>query len=284
MSKLPVIVDTDVFGDSDDILAITYLLANQDKVDIKLIVTADEHQGMRAAWLQHYFAQAGVNIPVVAGLDLGNTRLYLFEKIATDQVNFDYKQAIKIAIETLDEVTYLCLAPQSNLASFITDFPELKNKLKVSAMGAVLDMDLGRIEHNVHYGIKSFQTVAAQMSPKLLLADHTWHESMKFSPDTEIYRFLKQSKHPLAEAIIKNADLFFTKLYPQSRFHDPILVSSLFTDFVRFTKTTMIIEDSGKTRRPSPQETGLEATVSAGVDYEATYAHFLDSLKKYFLV
>lgn len=280
LSKTPVIIDTDVFGDADDILALTYVLANKNKIDLKLIVTADEHRGMRASWLQFYFDKAGITVPVVAGEDIGNTRLFLFDQIKTDQINFNYIDEIKKIIDDADKITYLCLAPQSNLAKFIEKFPRLKNKIEVRGMGAVLDIDLGRIEHNVRYDIQAFKRVANEMRPKLLLADHTWDDSMRFNRDHEIYQFLSTKKHPLAQAIVKNADAFFDKLHPQSRLHDPIIASTLFADFISYAPEKMIIEDSGKTRRPTKMEVGTDVVVSTAVDYEKVYNHFFASLKR----
>ncbi|MDH5532829.1 MAG: nucleoside hydrolase [Candidatus Pacebacteria bacterium] len=281
MSKIPIIIDTDVFGDPDDILAITYLLANQDKIEIKLIVTADEHKGMRAAWLQKIFSKAGLDVPIVAGVDLGNTRLFLFDEINTSNVNFNYLEAIKEVIESNDSTTYLCMAPQSNLAAFISKYPHLKNKIVVKGMGAVLDIDLGRIEHNVKYDIEAFKTVASQMKPQLLLADHTWHDSMQFHKETEMYKMIDKSTNPLALAIIKNANAFYDTLYPQSRFHDPILASILLDDFLEFTPDKLIVEPNGFTRRPKKGEKGCEVTVSKSVDYDNLYTHFFNSLKQY---
>lgn len=279
--KLAVIVDTDVFGDPDDILAITYLLANTDTVDIKLIVTADEHKGMRAAWLQNYFQKSDISTPIVAGEDLGHTRLYLLDSITTDTVNFDYIDAIKKVIDSAKNIIYLCMAPQSNLAAFISKFPEYADRIEVRGMGAVLDMDLGRIEHNVKYDIEAFRTVAQELSPTLLLADHTWHDSMKFHRQTEIYKFLKNSDHALAQAIITNADAFYDKLYPESRFHDPILASTLLIDSVSFSPEKIIIEENGFTRRPTDSETGISVSVSTHVDYIKVYNNFFESLKKF---
>lgn len=278
--KLPVIVDTDVFGDPDDILALTYLLAHTDTVDIKLIVTADEHKGMRAAWLKHFFEKADVTVPIAAGEDLGHTRLFLFDDIAIDTVNFDYKTAIKKVLDESEKVVYLCMAPQSNLAAFISEFPEYSNRIEVRGMGAVLDMDLGRIEHNVKYDIEAFITVAQTLSPTLLLADHTWHDSMKFHKQTAIYQFLNSSDHPLAQAIIENADAFHTKLYPESRFHDPILASTLLFDSVSFAPEKIVIEENGFTRRPKENEQGISVQVSTHVEYVQVYEHFFESLRK----
>jgi len=281
MSKQPIIIDTDVFGDPDDLLAIVYLLANQDKVEIKLIVTADEHQGMRAAWLKKIFLEAKIDIPIVAGVDLGHTRLFIFDEIETAGVNFDYLSSIREIIENNESINYLCMAPQSNLANFISKYPQLKNKINVFAMGAVLDKDLGRIEHNVKYDIEAFKVVSSQMKPKLLLADHTWHDTMKFDKETKVYKMLRQSKNPLAQAIIKNADAFFNNLYPESRFHDPILASIFLENFIEFAPDNLIVETNGFTRRPKKGENSFPVTVSKSVNYEKLYIHFFESLKNY---
>lgn len=280
-SKIPVIIDTDVFGDSDDLLAICYLLAHQDQIDLKLIVTADEYRGLRAAWMQRVLAEVGVAVPVVAGKDLGNTRLFLFDEIQTNDVDFDFLEAIHRVVVAHDTVHFLCLAPQSNLAAFLTAFPDLKGKLKVRAMGGALDLDLGRVEHNVRTDIEAFKLVTEKTSQQLLLADHTWHDSMQFHPQTEIFKLLEKSSHPLARAVIQNARAFFDRLYPQSRFHDPILVSTLWADFIKFAPAEIVIELDGSTRRPGVGETGQSVSVSTSVDYKNFYQDFLASLKTY---
>ena len=72
-SKIPVILDTDIGGDPDDVFALNLLL-NSQEVAIKLIVTADEHEDHRARFARQFVLAAGHDIPVVSGASLGRSK------------------------------------------------------------------------------------------------------------------------------------------------------------------------------------------------------------------
>lgn len=109
-----IILDTDIGGDADDIFALL-LAINSPELKIDLIVTSDEHKSHRARYTEEYLELINTKIPVVAGLDVGNTKLFLVDKQIKDNqrtVDENFLEAMKKVVEKNDMTHYVCIGTQ----------------------------------------------------------------------------------------------------------------------------------------------------------------------------
>lgn len=72
--KAPMVIDTDLGGDPDDTVAL--VVAARRVPELRLVVTSDEYGGERARLVRYLLDLVGrPDVRVVAGADLGNTRM-----------------------------------------------------------------------------------------------------------------------------------------------------------------------------------------------------------------
>ncbi len=263
MHKTEMILDTDIFGDADDFFALLYALSFE-QLKIELIVTTDEHEGARARQLQVLLRALGEDIPVAAGTDLGNTRL-LFVDDHNEEVDFDFVERIREVVERNEKTFFGCMGPQSNLKAFCDKYPELTSKLEVVSMACALEHDENRVEHNVRYDVAGAQNTLKTFGGTWVLADQTRDKSLQFKRGTDFYNKICEIDTEAARMLLANAHAFFDNLYPESNYHDPLTISSLVADFVKFEDKKVVVCDDG---RMFEDGDGHKARLSVGVDYD----------------
>ena len=97
-----VILDTDIGGDPDDAFALLFAL-NSPELTLDLVVTNDENEGNRARFAKEWMMMMQCwYVPVVAGVDLGNTRYCLTNNLVElpqAQVQINYLDWIAETVE-----------------------------------------------------------------------------------------------------------------------------------------------------------------------------------------
>ncbi|MBW3019443.1 nucleoside hydrolase [Candidatus Woesearchaeota archaeon] len=251
-----VVLDTDIGGDPDDAYALALGL-NSPEVQVDLVVTSDEHKGHRKNFAERF---VDGKIPVVQGADLGNSRLCVVcdisEKSGPDP---DYLDKVAQVVQKNRLTYYVCISPQTNLARFLEYAPALKQKLHLVIMGG----NTKKAEHNVRYDIEAAKKVISSgVKQKWVLSDVTVDEKMRITPDSSIFRKLKASKKPECRLIMQNEERFWQKLYPSNFLHDPLTLSTLISDTVKFVYKRMQITDEGVL---APGQYEIEVSESADV-------------------
>lgn len=241
-----VILDTDIFGDPDDIFALVYAMAKKE-LSIDLIVTADEHGVARAQQTMDFIGVAGESIPVVAGTDLANTK-YVFTHAGGDRlVETTFIDHIHQVVSRNELTEYVCIAPQSNLAAYLSRYPEASKKIHVTAMGSSSKLFFDRVEHNVRLDVPAVKKVIEHCNVSWVMADHTVHQKLSFNRKHSLYARLKAIDNPAAKIVCRNIDDFFDALgYEYSYYHDPLTVSTLISSYVSFRQAHVIFERTGR--------------------------------------
>jgi inosine-uridine nucleoside N-ribohydrolase len=272
MNKLetkPVIIDNDIFGDVDDVLALTYILANP-HIQVAGIVTSDEYGVNRAVYTKKFLNFLGLDIPVFPGKDLGNSRYFLMDPVSqTIPADIHTTAALYQRIQEFSQLNYLCIGPQSNLAALLSNYPQLVEKMNITVMGGSLQKVFGAPEHNVRLDVSAAQTVTGAATSRWVLADQTAREEISFTQSSELFKELSAVNHPAAKLVVENAERFFNTMYPKSYFHDPLTASAVWAQFVEFVKKKVIISETGEVELNSRGHTQY---ISNQVDY----ASFLD--------
>ncbi len=259
-----IIFDTDIGGDPDDFFAL--LLAHYSKeMHIAAIITDDEHEGQRATYVRDILSQLNVDIPVLAGIDLGNTRCLITEYSSSPTNSLE---ELKSIIDEYEYIHYFVCGAQSNLGRFVELYPEYKEKMELVVMGGnSMANSIGKSEHNVRYDIVAAQKVLQSgFKQKWITGDVTYDEAMRIDTQASFYLQAKNSKNGALQLLVNNCDLFWKKMYPVNYLHDPVALSTLIDpQMVSFEEKKMSITDEGYFIQ---SEDGVSVLVSAQVDVE----------------
>lgn len=275
-----IILDTDLGGDADDIFALLFAI-HSPELKIDLIVTSDEHKSHRARYTEEFLELININIPIVAGLDVGNTKLFVVgEQIKDKQriVNNNFLEEIKKVVEMNDVTHYVCIGPQSNISAFIKKYPELKGKIEILFMGGAINYRIPNCaEHNVKYDIKSaIEVFHSDWNKKYVLSDITFNEAIKVNQESQFFEELKNSDKPHLNYIIESMKLLFNKLEPKTYMHDPITLSYLINNqIIDFENKKISINGNG-VMRIDPD--GEETIISKSANYELFWKIFKERI------
>lgn len=211
--KIPVIIDTDIGTDIDDMWAIAFCL-NCPELDIKLITTTTGDTTVRAKIVGQLLKIAGrEDIPIALGPHLPEPEVFQDEWVSdfelSDYAGPVYTDAVRAMIETLnasaETPTIISIAPLPNIAKTIEQCPDIPSKTNFVGMhGSIRRGYHGRAGAAAEYNIKSFVRDAQRVfsSP--------WR-SMTIAPlDTcgtiilrdENLKKILNSKKPLVKALI----------------------------------------------------------------------------------
>lgn len=264
-----VILDTDIGGDPDDLMALLFLL-EQKNIDIELIITNDEHKGHRKLYTEKLLSTIGKKIKVVEGIDLGNEKCCVICDLIKNNRGKKFRQLtftkeIGDIVKNNKITEYLCIGPQSNLSKFLEEYPELANKINITIMGCRFN-DLGRAEHNIKYDIPAAKKVLAfPIDKKYITSDVTNNDSLCITSKSATYERMSSSKWVGREIVKSNFDEFFKKLHPCTFMHDPLTASTLVDDkIIKFETQKIVIDDLGFCRK---DESGISASISVSADY-----------------
>ena len=250
-----VVLNTDIFGDPDDIYALLFLLASPE-IKIEMIITSDEKGCGRAKATKQLLSDLGKDIPVYCGEDLGHTKLY-FAPESQQEVSKDYRKAIE---NISGDFTFLSIGPLSELANVIDILKE--RNVPIILMGGSTQKD----EHNVKYdeaaAIKVLQSGA---NVKWVSCDITLNDRIKIDAQHPLYAAIMKSSTPAGQALKKNTDDFYNNLYPSNYLHDPLAISIIIDDsLVQFEEKNFELKNSQFF--PSPQ--GFKVNYGVKADYD----------------
>ncbi len=250
--KQKVIIDTDFGGDPDDILALLYALKSPE-LEISAIVTSDEYKiNHRAKAVRRWLHIQKKSIPVFAGVDLGNTNLFLLDTYTKHLSTPPFFLRSSAFINLLTQVNktggfYVSIGGLTNLAMLLPLHKKrMKNIRYVIMAGTVKKVLDGKGEHNARLNAKATNTLlSAGLDTRWVLADHTSVPETKVSPHHDLYSVIAAKKSQDYRMIQDNLDAFYKTKYPESYVHDPITVATLFLPIAKFTSQTLKCTPAG---------------------------------------
>ncbi|MCK2236842.1 MULTISPECIES: nucleoside hydrolase [unclassified Crossiella] len=274
---LPVVIDTDAGGDPDDALA---LVAAAGLPELALVLTGDELPGgYRARFVRLLLDLLGrPEVPVVAGRDLGNTRLNCVRDLVPGTVPAQSGDVLA-AVEAVcaGPVRWVGLGPMSNLADVLTARPGLAERIRLTQMGGALHYrDPSRAEHNIRVDPAAAHTVLARAHrPRLVLSDTTFTPELEIRVASATHRRLADPAAPAwAGLLAAHLAQWFTDFHPGTIQHDALTLSAaLELPFVGFTAERVALDGLG---RMSRSEQGTPVELSGPADHRA----FLDWLHR----
>ncbi|GAA0945341.1 hypothetical protein GCM10009554_40070 [Kribbella koreensis] len=281
ISRAPMIIDTDAGGDPDD--AVALVAAARRVPELKLVITSDEFGGERARFVRHLLDVVGrADVKVVAGSDLGNSRLYFVDGLFPPDVPKQDGSVVAAVAEVCDAtagpIRWVGMGPLSNLATLQAERPELVARLVVTQMGgAIVYRDPSRAEHNFRVDVGAvvrMLPVLEPWQPTFVVSDVTFNPAIEITPETTIYQRWTDLDAPLWARILRAHSDRWMERYPGSMQHDGLtLAAAMLWPGIRFARERVTLDEIGRMSRSEP---GTEITMSTSVDYPA-FMNWLDA-------
>jgi inosine-uridine nucleoside N-ribohydrolase len=267
------ILDTDPGDDPDDLFVLLIILLNPGLVKLLAIITGDEVFGHSRANLISCILKSfnRVDIPVFFGRKLGHKN-FLFDpeelRDRTDEAqSYTSAQLSKIINKTSGQINYLCIEGATNIASLLTDYPNLTNKLSITQMGGAINYrNPLKAEHNFRLDPASAKILLSTNGLiRLVIADTTFKPQINsISNKSDIFTKINNRSEVYFKFLKENCLRFFKERFPETVMSDVIaLFSVIYPNFLKFETKMFDIDITG---RLSLKEDGFIILTSA-VEY-----------------
>jgi inosine-uridine nucleoside N-ribohydrolase len=213
---IPVILATDIGDDIDDTWALGFLLKSPE-LDLKLVVGDYGMAQYRARLLAKFLETVGrTNVAVGVGLDIkpkgaqGNQSAWLKDYDLKSYPGNVYPDGVQAIIDTImqskEPVTLIAVGPLPNVAEALKREPRIAERARFVGMHGSLRVGYGgsktpAAEWNVKADPKACQQVFAAPWPMVITPLDTCG---LVTLDGERYRRVRDSKDPIAAAVIEN--------------------------------------------------------------------------------
>jgi len=215
---IPVVLDTDIGFDVDDVWALAYLLRCPE-LDVRLVLTTNGDTTFSAAMVAQLLAIAGrSDIPIGIGIPLNATPAYHHEWVDqgaldahTGPVHLDGVGALLDTIDgSAEPVTVLAIGPLVNLAAALQRRPSIAEQSRLVAMaGSVRRGYLGAEKPNHEYNLACYPTAAqAVFTADWPITITPLDTCGTLTLDGDRFARIRASDDALARAVIENHDLW----------------------------------------------------------------------------
>lgn len=260
MAKIPVILDTDIGFDVDDVWALVMMLKSPE-LDIKLITTDSGNTTYRAKIVAKLLEIAGrTDIPIGIGIPLLHQHEnhgdwladYEFDKFPGAVIEDGVGAIVETIMQSPEPITLICIGPLPNIAAALQREPGITRNCRFIGMhGSIRIGYLGAPEPAPEFNVYQ----AAESCKKVFTAD--W--PMTITPlDTcglitlkgDNYQALLESKDPLVRAIINLYRIWRNSIdWSKYKNLNPDIESSVLYDcvaiYLAFSEELLEIEELG---------------------------------------
>lgn len=292
MKKLPVILDTDIGDDIDDIWALDMLVKSPELAP-KLVVSALNNTRARAALIAKYLAATG-NTAVPVGIGKPgeqNSGSYFQWASQADLTGYKgkvYEDGVQAAIDIIkksrETVTIIAIGPLPNIAEMLKRDPAIAPKTRLVAMSGCLAHAFGKYETIPEYNVRK-DTLASQA-----VYSAPWKEFITTPTDTcsyvrlrgERYQRIKASQDAGLKSVLEAYNIWITDTsWPKK--HDTAIESSILFDtvavhlayskkYLKFESINIAVDDKGCTRH---SDRGLPVKVAYTWEDQDAYEEYL---------
>ncbi len=205
MKKIPVILDTDICDDIDDLYNLMYCIMNP-QIDLKAVTIVYSDVIKKCRFVSKIFRLMGVkDIPIGIGTRIAPTRLckgqfnpkyeglicydkYVKPEDPENSLTYPTAQEVlkKVLDETEEKVNIVCIGSLSNIGELLSYYPNPKDKINMISIMAG-EIEKQHPEHNISCDPEAAQVVLSYGLPVFL---GTFHESRQISfPEEDLKKY-----------------------------------------------------------------------------------------------
>jgi inosine-uridine nucleoside N-ribohydrolase len=260
MGKIPVILDTDIGFDIDDVWAVVMMLKSPE-LDIKLITTDTGNTLYRAKIVAKMLEIAGrTDIPIGIGIPLlqhqENHGDWVIDYDLSDFPGTVIEDGVGAIVDTImkstDVVSLVCIGPLPNIAAALQREPRIASKCRFIGMHGSIRRGYGGVskpapEFNVYQAVESCRKVFNAAWPITITPLDTCG---LVSLSGGNYQRILESQDPLVQAIVKLYRIWKRNIdWPQYEELNPDERTSVLYDcvavYLTITEDLLDIEELG---------------------------------------
>lgn len=227
---IPVILDTDIGDDIDDTWALGFLLQCPE-VEVRLIVGDQGRNLYRARLIAKFLERAGrTDVPIGIGLDLshsgdGPQAEWVKDYNINHYPGKIYPDGVRAIASTIMEssrpITLISIGPTPNIARALQLEPQIAQRARFVGMHGSLRRGYGgsaqpSAEYNVRANVEAFRQVLKASWPITITPLDTCGIVIL---DGELYQAVRQSRHPVANAVMENYEIWCRNSRPSDQIY-----------------------------------------------------------------
>lgn len=250
-----IILDHDAGTNPDDFFSLLMLL-NAPNVDLKLVISGNNHPRERARFVHKIVKNHGKQgVAVYAGEAAGqidfNAHHYIedYEPEISDQ----YQTAIKQVLDNNSEVTYVAIQGLTNLAAFLRKHPDSHDTFDIVHMGMKIEASKNFISGGTNIeadALAAKYVYELELERCKVVGSHTTiNDAIRVTPKTDLYKKLKSSTGPNQQMLFGHLNDYYLRRNMWPALHDPLTTSvALGHDFVSFRDHQVEFNEEGQYR------------------------------------
>ena len=246
-------MDHDIGTNPDDFFSLLMLL-NSSEVDLKLLVSGNNHSKERALLAKKILDnEDNKNIDSLEGENTGHIDFFgsKFIENYAPKISNNYLEKVKELIDNDENVVWLVIQGLSNLTKFLKTYPEYADKFEVIHMGMSIkeaedyigggtNMEADPLASKFIYelGLKKMRVVGSHT---------TINDSIRSSPDSRVYKKIEAGKTINHKLLFEHLRDYNVRRGIWPALHDPLTASvALGKDFVTFSIKRITFNNLGE--------------------------------------
>lgn len=224
--KIPVILDTDICDDIDDLYNLMVCIMHP-RIELKAVTIVYSKVQKKAEFVAKIFRLMGVkDVPIGIGTKISRKRLELgqfqppfenllsYAKYVTEddpEVNMKFPSAQEVLKNVLDntkeKVNIVCIGSLSNIGELLGTYPNPEDKIKlISIMGGEIEAQMA--EHNILCDPEAAQTVLSYGLPVFI---GTFHQTKQITyPEKDIEKYFPNPDTNIIHNIFRKCHEYWT--------------------------------------------------------------------------
>eukprot|EP01084_Bolivina_argentea_P038084 70422_1 len=274
ISRIPIIIDTDIGTDFDDTCAVSYALSRPDVFDIKLILTATFNTTGRAQLVAKYLESTNrTDVDIGIGLftpwgsrqlidGVGNQMPWAIDYDLNTYPGKIYSNGIDRAKQILatgtptNPIYIVEIAPMPNIGVIFTDQPSLKSNTRIVTMAGSIYRGYGSNHAQAEYNIAQNQSAAKIVYNFTDVIPYAYpicaaplDTTYYFQIYGDAYQEIYNSKLPIPTTFVENYKVWYNPNNRQAsinayRPYSPTTATSIMYDCQAMFMASMIAENS----------------------------------------
>jgi len=250
---LPLILDTDIGNDPDDLLALSMILDREDLFDLKAVVTTGKNPELRACFVHHLCQLSSRNIPIGAGQptecskEPSEFHIRFFKDKGANLSNKNFPKAREVISSVLSpQITLMTIGPLTTIADFFAHNPSgtIDKLTRLVSMGGFISRKKTKYVKEYNFGSdkKATDTVLEKGIDHLCVTKNVCSKVLMHPYDLAEVMFTKSPARQFAFSFMQK----WLSQRQKKKLHDPFTAAvALTADKIPLARVAFEIDEKG---------------------------------------